>query len=140
MAIEENETKTRRFQVAPSRVLEKQLIDQEIETEIQKRERKIVGHFWGGLFVYSLLVLVPLEIQINPQNIQADVAVIVLFFQPPCNCVIFQMLRYCFIFFNRLVLVSFSSIAPFLFNFCNCAKNIGRWWGLNSGLLIGGQR
>ena len=38
MAIEENETKTRRFQVAPSRVLEKQLIDQEIETEIQKRE------------------------------------------------------------------------------------------------------
>ena len=36
MAIEENETKTRRFQVAPSRVLEKQWIGQEIVTEKYK--------------------------------------------------------------------------------------------------------
>ena len=52
----------------------------------------------------------------------------------------FNRLCYCFIFFNRLVFVSFSSIVPFLFHFCNRPKNFRKWWGLNPGLLSGRQR
>ena len=52
----------------------------------------------------------------------------------------FNRLCYCFIFFNRLVFVSFSSIVPFLFHFCNRPKNSRKWQGLNQGLLSGRQR